>query len=446
MTFRLTDKQQAAQAVTAGQATHVMLYGGGRSGKTFLHLRNIAMRALKAPGSRHAVLRFRFNHLKASIIADTWPKMMSLCFPDVKCPISHTDWYGEFPNGSQVWFGGLDDKARTEKILGQEYATIYPNECSQISWTSIQTLKTRLAQKVDQETSGGGRRPLPLRMFYDCNPPTKGHWTYKLFHKKIDPEDLKPMLHPENYAHFQMNPRDNLENIAEGYIREMEASSARFRLRFLDGAYADENPNALFSDVDIEKWRITDGRVPEMVRVVVAVDPSGSDDIDNIDNDAIGIVVAGLGTDGNAYVLEDCTVKVGPATWGKIATDAYERHQANVIVGEQNYGGAMVKFTIQTARRNTPYKQVCATRGKTVRAEPISALYEQGKVRHVGYYREMEDELTSFSTMGYMGEKSPNRADALIWALTELFPAIVKPRIEPAPAFVRRSLPSGFAA
>lgn len=443
--FKFTARQIEANRVIAGPATHVMLYGGGRSGKTFLHLRNTAMRAIKAPGSRHAVLRFRFNHLKASIIADTWPKMLALCFPGVRCEMNKTDWYGEFQNGSQVWFGGLDDKARTEKILGQEYATIYPNECSQISWTSIQMLKTRLAQKVEQETSGGGKRPLPLRMFYDCNPPTKGHWSYKLFHKKIDPEDLKPLLHPENYAHFQMNPRDNIENIAAGYIQEMEASSARYRLRFLDGAYADENPNALFSDVEIEKWRVTDGRVPEMVRVVVAVDPSGSDDIDNIDNDAIGIVVAGLGTDGNAYLLEDCTVKVGPGTWGKIATDAYERHQANVIVGEDNFGGAMVKHTIQTARRNTPYKAVKATRGKTVRAEPISALYEQGKVRHVGYFRELEDELTSFSTIGYIGQGSPNRADALVWALTELFPGIVAPRETHKPAPAQRVV-SAFAA
>lgn len=444
MTFRPTDRQTEVQPIIAGPSTHIMGYGGGRSGKTFWFLRNLAFRAIKAPKSRHAVLRFRFNHLKASVISDTWPKMMGLCFPGVKCDMNKTDWVGTFPNQSEVWFGGLDDKARTEKILGQEYCTIYPNECSQISWTSIQMLKTRLAQKVDQTTSGGGTRPLPLRMYYDCNPPTKGHWSYKLFQKKIDPEDLKPLINPENYAHFQMNPRDNAENLAEGYIRELEGSSARVRMRFLDGQYADENPNALFNDVEIERWRVIDGKLPEMVRIVVAVDPSGSDDVDNADNDAIGIAVVGLGTDGIAYLLEDCTCKVGPATWGKIATDAYDRHQANVIVGEDNYGGAMVKHTIQTARRNTPYKAVKATRGKAVRAEPVSALYEQGKVRHVGYYPELEDELASFSTVGYIGIGSPNRADAVIWAITELFPGIVSPKIEykPAPQIY---IPSGFA-
>ena len=160
---------------------------------------------------------------------------------------------------------------------------------------------------------------------------------------------------------------------------------------------------------------------------MVAVDPSGSGDADNADNDAIGICVVGLGTDGNAYLLEDCTVKAGPATWGKVTTDAYDRHSADIIVGEVNYGGAMVHHVIKTSRPRTPYKQVTATRGKAVRAEPFSALYEQGKVRHVGEFRDLEDELVAFSTSGYMGESSPNRADALIWALTEIFPALVKP-------------------
>jgi phage terminase large subunit-like protein len=170
-----------------------------------------------------------------------------------------------------------------------------------------------------------------------------------------------------------------------------------------------------------------------MVRIVIAVDPSGSDDVDNADNDAIGIVAVGLGTDGNAYLLEDCTVKAGPATWGTVATTAYDRHAADVVVGETNYGGAMVKQTIQVARPRTNFKAVTASRGKAVRAEPFSALYENGKVRHVGDFPELEDELCAFSTFGYMGEDSPNRADALIWALAELFPAITKPRTEKKP-------------
>jgi predicted phage terminase large subunit-like protein len=287
--------------------------------------------------------------------------------------------------------------------------------------------------------------PLEPRMYYDCNPPTKGHWTYKVFIAKVDPESGKPLPNPENYVSFQINPGDNRENLPASYLKELEGQNARLQKRFLLGEFADENPNALFSDVTIDKWRVLDGKVPDMVRIVVAVDPSGSDDIDNIDNDAIGIMVVGLGTDGNAYVMEDCTVKVGPAVWGKIATDAYDRHQANIIVGEDNYGGAMVKHTIQTAKRGVPYKSVKATRGKAVRAEPISSLYEQGKVRHVGWFRELENELSSFSTIGYVGENSPNRADALIWAVTELFPALVSPVERTAPPPPKPILVSGWA-
>jgi predicted phage terminase large subunit-like protein len=433
VTFAFTSKQEEAQKVLSGPATHILLEGGGRSGKTFLIIRNITFRGLKAPKSRHAIFRFRFNHLKASIIADTFPKVMELCFPGVKWTLNQTDWFVTLPGGAQIWFGGLDDKDRTEKILGQEYATIYPNECSQISWSSIQMLRTRLAQKVDQVTTGGGVRPLPLRMYYDCNPPSKGHWTYKLFHKGIDPEDGKVLAHPGNFAWFQINPRDNVQNLAPSYIQEMESTSARYRLRFLEGQYADENPNALFHDEIIERNRVIDGRVPQMVRIVVAVDPSGSDDIDNIDNDEIGIAIAGLGTDGKAYVLEDCSLKAGPSTWGNVATTAYDRHQADVVVAEDNYGGAMVKSTIQTSRPGTPFKAVKASRGKHIRAEPISALYEQGRVCHVGNFRKLEEELTAFSTIGYTGSRSPNRADALIWALSELFPGLVQGPSDPVP-------------
>ena len=111
-----------------------MSFGGSRSAKTFGIVRTMIIRALAAENSRHAILRFRFNHVKASVVLDTFPKVMSLCFKDITYELNKTDWYAEFPNKSQIWFGGLDDKERTEKVLGQEYATIFLNECSQITW------------------------------------------------------------------------------------------------------------------------------------------------------------------------------------------------------------------------------------------------------------------------------------------------------------------------
>jgi predicted phage terminase large subunit-like protein len=422
--------QRRAMPMLVGPATHQMLYGGSRSGKTLLHCRNIAQRAIKAPKSRHAVLRYRFNACKESVALDTFPKMMGLCYPGVDYEVNKSDWFARLSNDSEVWFGGLDDKDRVEKILGKEYATILLNEASQISYSSRNTALTRLAQRVMMTLDGKEPVPLKLRMLYDCNPPPKSHWTYKLFHDHVDPDTKQKLINPGDYDWAQINPEENVANQGEGYLDTLRSMSARMQKRFLRGEFADATPNQLFSDETIDIWRVLDGKLPDMVRIVVSVDPSGSGDIDNADNDAIGIVVVGLGTDGNAYVLEDCTVKAGPATWGSVAVTAYDRHDADCVVGEVNYGGAMVEATIQTARREkgqrrVPYKAVTATRGKVVRAEPISALYEQGKVRHVGYFSELEDELTAFSTVGYLGGNSPNRADSLIWGLTELFPGVV---------------------
>ena len=424
--MKLTERQLAAQEVLAGSATHCMLFGGSRSGKTFLLVRNLCFRALKAPKSRHAALRFRFNAIKSSIVLDTFPKVMELAFPGVTYTLSKTDWFAEFENGSQIWFGGLDDKERTEKILGMEFATIYLNECSQIPWGSQGIAVTRLAQQATQVIEGRGAVPLTPRMYYDCNPPSKAHWTYKLFVERRDPETREALARPEDYAHFLINPQDNTENLSAGYLDTLKSLSSRLQKRFLKGEFADATPNQLFREEDIDKWRVSDGVLPDFVRVVVGVDPSGSGDVDNADNDAIGIVVGALGTDGNAYLLEDLTVKAGPATWGRVATGAFDRHSADVVVGEVNYGGAMVEQTIRVARPRTPFKKVTASRGKVQRAEPYSALYEQGKVRHVGEFHALEDELAAFSTAGYMGENSPNRADAWIWVLAELFPGLTK--------------------
>lgn len=416
--FSLNARQQAANELLASHSMHVLLYGGSRSGKTFLLCRAIAVRALRAANSRHGIFRFRFNHVKESVGLDTWPKMMRLCFPEVKYDLNKSDWFVTLPNGSEVWLGGLDDKDRAEKVLGKEYATILLNECSQIPYSSVEIVRTRLAQKTD----------LKLKAYYDENPPKKGHWTYKQFIKKVDPVSGQALGHPDNYVAMQINPADNGANLGKEYIDEMQRLSGARRKRFWEGEFADDNPNALWNIETFDKYReLGDGKIPDFQRVVIAVDPSGSDDEDMADNDAIGIIVAALGTNGNAYVLEDLTIKAGPAKWGAIATSAFDRHRADLVVGEQNYGGAMVKHVIQTARPDTPFKAVTASRGKVVRAEPISALYEQGKVRHVGMFPELEDELMAFTTTGYTGEGSPNRADALVWAISELFPGMVQP-------------------
>jgi phage terminase large subunit-like protein len=157
---------------------------------------------------------------------------------------------------------------------------------------------------------------------------------------------------------------------------------------------------------------------PQMARVVVAIDPSGTKGDDG--GDSIGIVVAGKGVDGLCYVLADRTCKLSPDGWGRIAVRAYHEFSADRIVAERNFGGAMVEHVIRTVDRSVSYKEVTASRGKVIRAEPVAALYEQNKVKHLNGFTELEDQMCAMTGDGFLGEGSPDRVDALVWALTEL--------------------------
>lgn len=426
MTFQLTTDQMRAMDIQASDAMHVMLYGGSRSGKTFIHLRTTLLRAI-AHTSRHAVLRYRFNHVKQSVVYDTLPKVMDLCWPGLweRSKLDKSDWFLAVPNGdssgphtrkwSEIWFGGLDDKERTEKILGQEYATVFLNECSQISWASRKMVVTRIAQNT----------PLRLKMFYDCNPPSEAHWTNKAFVRKVSPDTGKPLANPENFIAMVMNPAGNAQNLPESYLKELQALPEKERLRFWLGKFQGADVGALWSIELIEQSRL-DGELPDMQRIVIAVDPSGCSGEEDIRSDEVGIVVVGLGVDGLGYILEDLSGRYAPAQWAKIATDAFERWEADRVVAEVNFGGAMVGEMIKVARPGTPFQEVRASRGKVVRAEPVANLFETGKIIMAGEFPEMEDQLIAMNVSGYKGSKSPDRADAMVWGVHSLFPSLAK--------------------
>jgi hypothetical protein len=132
-------------------------------------------------------------------------------------------------------------------VLGLEFATIYVNEASQVAWAGVQLLLTRLAQKVMQVLPGR-ERPLKLRYLFDCNPPSKAHWTFKVFKQKLDPGDEGAAAQPDNYASLQMNPRDNADNLSPEYLETLQGLSGRMRRRFVDGEFAEATPNALFDE------------------------------------------------------------------------------------------------------------------------------------------------------------------------------------------------------
>lgn len=408
-------------------AAHIMLYGGSRSGKTFLNVRTLIVRAL-ACTSRHAALRYRFNHVKQSVVYDTLPKVIDTCWPGLwnKSKLDKSDWFLALPNEessgphttkwSEIWFGGLDDKERTEKILGLEFATIFLNECSQISWASRNMAMTRLAQKTSR---------LRLKCLYDCNPPSKGHWTYKLFIEKQSPDTRRQLTDPSLYNSMVMNPDGNRENISREYFKELEALPERMRQRFLLGQFQSLDDSALWSLEGIEQARL-DGELPDMQRIVIAVDPSGCSGDEDTRSDEIGIVVVGLGVDGKGYVLEDLSGRYGPHGWGKVVTNAFERHEADRVVAETNFGGAMVGEIIRAARPGTPFSEVKASRGKVARAEPIASLFDQGKAFLAGEFRELEDQLLAMTTAGYMGSRSPDRLDAMVWGLASIFTGMTR--------------------
>jgi hypothetical protein len=398
MTFKKTMKQKEAVRLMSATAKYILLYGGSRSGKSFIIIRQIVLRALKEPGSRHLICRSAFNHAKQSLWHDTIPKVLELCFPGVKPYQNKTDWYLEFENKSQIWLGGLDDKERTEKVLGNEYATIFVNEGSQVSYESFAILLTRLAQKTS----------LKLKFFVDCNPPATTHWIYKLFIRNINP-DTEAAINPDYYAHMRLNPDDNADNLPEDYIDSVLGTlSARQQKRFRYGEFLDDIEGALWTWDMIEPQRAEQS--PEMTRVCVAVDPAVTN---NDESDDTGIIAVGLGVDGHLYVLGDYTGKYSPIQTARRISKAYTDLQADIVVGEVNNGGDYIETVIKLVGGNMAYKGVHAARGKYTRAEPIALLYSQKRVHHVGKLLKLEDEMTTW--IPNSGMKSPNRLDALVW-------------------------------
>lgn len=216
---------------------------------------------------------------------------------------------------------------------------------------------------------------------------------------------------------------DNLANLSSAYQRNVidRYRGTRLGRQELDAELLEDVPGALWSRRSLDECRVD--KAPALVRIVVAVDPAVSSGETANEN---GIVVCGVAEDSRAYVIEDWSLRGSPDEWARKAVAAYRKHDADCIVAECNQGGDMVESIIKSVA-DIPVKLVRATRGKYVRAEPISALYEQGRIHHVGSLPELEDQMTSFTperasdrSDGY----SPDRVDALVWGLTELFPDV----------------------
>jgi predicted phage terminase large subunit-like protein len=210
---------------------------------------------------------------------------------------------------------------------------------------------------------------------------------------------------------------DNSANLAATFIKDIKDKYEGTRLgrQELYAEILDDVPGALWNRKMLDDLRVKKDAVPEIIRMVVAIDPA----VTSGENaDETGIIVAGKGADGKGYVFDDFTLQDSPERWARQAIEAYRKYKADRIIAEVNQGGEMVEYTLRMVDPNIPYKAVRASKGKRTRAEPVAALYEQGKVHHVGLFPELEDQMCLYTPDGYEG--SPDRVDALVWALTEL--------------------------
>ncbi len=397
---------------------HTLLYGGSRSGKTYIIIRLIVLRAL-ARTSRHLIVRLRFNHVKTSVWLDTFPKVMRECFPYIPYQLNKTDWFVTIKSRegglSEIWIAGTDDPARMEKVLGTEYSSVFFNEISQLAWAVIPTIWARLA-----ESSG-----LRLRFYYDCNPPFRRHWAYTMFFKAESP-DGEPLTEPVDEAdpegprqplttcRLLMNPVDN-PSLPAAYMAILNALPLRARERYRDGKFGDDVEGALWTDEMIfEAVKLGATRKP-LIKTIVAVDPAMSD---SATSSEWGIVVCGLDEDRKGGVLADCSIResVGKAAQAVVA--AYHDFEANYVVAEINQGGDMVEAMIHNVDPGIKVVKVRASKGKFARAEPVAQLYENGEVWHDETMPDLDAQLTTY--VPHLKNEPADRLDALVWGLTHL--------------------------
>lgn len=298
-----------------------------------------------------------------------------------------------WPNGAKAI---LFSAERPDKLRGPECDGIWAEEVS--TWRNLTETwdNAQLGFRLGTDPRGvATTTPKPLRLL-------------RLLQK--DPTVI--VTHGSTY--------ENRANLAPAFLSEIVKKyegTAKGRQE-LFGELLDEAEGALWKREWIEKGRVA--KAPDLVRIVEGVDPATTSAEDSAET---GIVVAGWGANDHLYVLEDQSGRMSPSAWGTRAIDAYVRWKADRIVGEVNQGGDLIEANIRQARgskgedgKNVSYRAVTATHGKYIRAEPVAALYEQGRAHHVGVFSELEDQLCTWEP----GGKSPDRIDALVWTATDL--------------------------
>jgi hypothetical protein len=430
---RNSDQVAAHKIVTTPGNKFLLSYGGSGGGKSYFWLDVIFERANRAPGSRHAIFRLTRNSCEKTLFDKTLHEVLDKSWPGLKdqCDISLSTMTVTLPNGSKLFFDGLDENRMT-KVLGDEFNTIWINECNEdgLSYSQVSTLLSRLRART--ETVDG--KVLTNKMFFDCNPRFYSDWEYKAFIQKVNPEDGDALHNADQWVAFKMNAETNAANLHEDYLDSLSAGSAASRRRYVLGEWSDENNNALFTESLFRDHRIPKPSTVvepsetlallvshdiELNRVTVSVDPAVTADPKS---DLSGITVQGLAQDGHVYILADYSLRGTPDQVCGVVTQAYKDWGASRVIMEKNQGGLWLESTMRSHFPNVPLKFVSATAttgGKASRAEPVSAAYERGVIHHVGTHKELEQQMCDFGSPASR-RKSPDRMDAVVWGITEL--------------------------
>lgn len=388
--------------------TRITILTGGRgSGKS--HVAPIAISNQISKDTKNTCLfsRYTMSAAEDSIIPEFSARINDLAYSEYFRSIKNNIYC---TNGNKILFRGLKTSSgnQTAKLKSIEGLNIFVLDEGE-EWNDEKSFDTIDGSIREKNTINW--------ILIILNPCHVSHWIYQRFFKPNNiPHEFNGIVDGVEYIHTTY--LDNLDNLSDDYLSMIEKTRitniSKYRHLYL-GHWQDQAEGALWKQKLIDNLRVY--QAPKIAKIVVSVDPAVTS---KMESDKTGIVVVGKGHDGRGYVLEDKSGIYTPAEWARMTVNLYSKWDADTIVAEKNQGGDMVKHTIKTADANAPVKLVHASKGKILRAEPISSLYEDGMFSHVGDFPQLEYEMTTYT--GEIGEVSPNSLDAMVHGATYLFP------------------------
>jgi phage terminase large subunit-like protein len=381
-----------------GKARYKGAHGGRGSGKSHHFAEAVVERCIEQPGTRIVCVREVQRSLKESVKRLVEDKIIAFGVGPMFRVL--TDSIIAPGNGIILFQGMQDHTAESIKSL-EGFNVAYVEEAQTLTERSLEMLRPTIRADGSE-------------LWFSWNPRHAADPVDKLLRGENPPPDA---------CVVSVNYDDNPFFPAELEIERIFDQQHRFDRygHVWLGEYEPTAVGAIWTREIIHRNRIKEA--PEMQRIVVSIDPPITNEPGS---DEAGIIVVGLGGDGNGYVLGDHSQQGAPKQWGERAIAAYDTFDADAIVAEVNQGGDMVAHVIHSARPDIRVIEVRATRGKHVRAEPISSLYALDRIKHVGAYPELEGQMCLMTAAGFDGEGSPDRVDAMVWGFTELFPKLTR--------------------